>query len=137
VGLDNLIAPRLLDVLEDSWSGPLVDAVFCANMIHIAPWACAEALVSGASRVLREGGLLILYGPYRLDGAHTSQSNADFDASLRSRDPAWGVRDLENVDALAQDEGLQWVSRFPMPANNQIVTWRRCAKVEYSGSRES
>lgn len=123
--LPNALSPGRLDVLERPWDVPPVDAVYCANMIHIAPWSCAQALVGEASRVLRRGGLLVLYGPFRLDGAHTSESNASFDASLRSRDPEWGVRDLEAVDALAGASGMEWVERFPMPANNQIVTWRR------------
>ncbi len=136
-GLDNLLAPARLDVLQRPWSVAPVDVVFCANMIHIAPWACAEALVAEAAQLLQEGGLLILYGPYRLGGAHTSESNEAFDASLKSRDPSWGVRDLETVDALAKAAGLTWVKRFPMPANNQIVTWRRTSGVEGRGPTAS
>jgi SAM-dependent methyltransferase len=136
-GLPNLLPPARLDVLERPWEVSSVDVVFCANMIHIAPWACAQALVAEASRALRPGGLLVLYGPFRVGGAHTSESNASFHASLRSQDPDWGVRDLEAVDGLACGAGLESAERFAMPANNQIVTWRRSVKVEGSGAGES
>ena len=135
--LENLLPPVALDVLEGPWPEAPVDVVFCANMIHIAPWACAEALVAGASRALTPGGLLVLYGPFRLGGAHTSESNAAFHASLQARDASWGVRDLEAVDGLSRAVGLEWLQRFPMPANNQIVTWRRTDGVEGLGSAAS
>ena len=122
--LENLQPPVSLDVLDQPWPVAPQDAVFCANMIHIAPWECGRALITRAPQVLRAGGLLILYGPFRIDGKHTSQSNEAFDQSLRSRDPTWGVRDLSVVHELARSVGLTWVERVAMPANNQMVIWR-------------
>jgi len=123
--LPNLPAPRTLDVEERPWDVGSPDVVFCANMIHIAPWRCAQALVAGAAEVLAPDGLLIAYGPYRIGGEHTAPSNAAFDENLRARDPAWGVRDLEAVDGLARAAGLVLVERVAMPANNQSIIWRR------------
>ena len=117
----NLPSPITLDATAAHWLDTPADLIFCANMIHIAPWACCEGLVAGAGRHLRAGGPLITYGPYRIGGRHTSPSNAAFDESLRSRDHEWGVRDLEGVVALAERAGLRFVERIPMPANNQTV----------------
>jgi SAM-dependent methyltransferase len=119
-----LAAPQRLDVCDDAWLEPStaqLDAIFNANMIHISPWACCEGLLRGAGRRLRPGGQLILYGPFRIGGAHTAPSNEAFDADLRGRDPSWGVRDLETVMELAQGFGLQHRETITMPANNQIV----------------
>jgi SAM-dependent methyltransferase len=127
LALPNLPEPFALDVCERPWTATAVDAVFCANMIHIAPWTAAQALVAGAGELLRPGGLLLLYGPFRVGGEHTAPSNASFDESLKGRDPEWGVRDLQDVDALAAGAGLERVERVPMPANNQTVIWRRVA----------
>jgi SAM-dependent methyltransferase len=122
-GSPNLFAPRRVDVLDDDWGVGSVDAVFCANMIHIAPWECCAGLVAGARRHVRAGGLLILYGPFRIGGAHTAPSNAEFDADLRGRDARWGVRDLEAVGTEAR--GFRLEERVEMPANNQTVVFRR------------
>lgn len=121
-GLDNLLPPLSLDV-RGPWPVQAADAIFCANMIHISPWACTLALLSGAAAVLPPGSPLVLYGPYRRGGAHTAPSNAAFDASLRSRDPSWGVRDLEAVVAQARGFALDEV--VEMPANNLTVVLRR------------
>lgn len=123
-GAPNLLPPLPLDVREP-WPMERAEAVFCANMIHIAPWDCAVALVAGSGRVLSPGGVLILYGPFRVGGGHTVPSNAAFDADLRGRDPAWGVRDLEAVGELAQAAGLDHLDTIPMPANNLGVVWRK------------
>ena len=93
-------------------------------MVHISPWAATLGLLAGAARVLPPDGPLVLYGPYRLDGQHTAESNARFDASLRARDPRWGVRDLEAVVVAAEAVGLRFDQRVAMPANNQIVVLR-------------
>jgi len=123
--LPNLVEPRALDVCADDWgTGPL-DAVFNANMIHISPWACCEGLLRGSARHLRAGGQLILYGPFRIGGAHTASSNHDFDADLRGRNASWGVRDLETVAELALTLGLELRERVEMPANNQCVVFAR------------
>ncbi len=125
-GLANLLAPLALDVCQP-WPVEHADAIFCANMIHIAPWRCAQGLMAGAGTVLRPGGVLILYGPFRVGGMHTAPSNDAFDADLRARNPDWGVRDLEAVGALAQAAGLDHLDTIPMPANNLSVVWRRRA----------
>jgi SAM-dependent methyltransferase len=125
VALPNLRAPLTLDVCATDWNVGQVDAIFNANMIHIAPWACCEGLIAGAARHLKPGGVLVMYGPYRVAGAHTAQSNAEFDASLRARDARWGVRDYEAVVALAAHAGLRAEQRIAMPANNQTLIFRR------------
>jgi hypothetical protein len=102
-------------------------AVFCANVIHIAPWRVAEGLVAGAARGLRPDGRLFLYGPFKRDGQHTAPSNAAFDASLRDNNPEWGVRDVDEVAALAQHNGLKLTEIVDMPANNLILVFERNA----------
>lgn len=124
-GLPNLAAPRALDVCERDWHMEPLDAVFSANMIHIAPWACCEGLLRGAAAHTREGGKLILYGPFRIAGEHTSESNGAFDADLRRRDARWGVRDLESVTELGLGLGFQLSEVVAMPANNQCVCFER------------
>ena len=124
-GAENLLAPLQIDVTEDAWGVPSADAVVCINMIHIAPWAACEGLLRGASRILPPRGVLYLYGPFRFDGAFLAPSNEVFDASLRARDPSWGVRDLGDVTALASRFGLTREEVAPMPANNHSVVFRR------------
>ncbi|WP_322071171.1 DUF938 domain-containing protein [Paraburkholderia bannensis] len=124
-GLANLRAPLDLDVRSELWPIEAVDAIVCINMIHIAPWEAAIALTKGAGARIAPGGVLVLYGPYRRDGAHTAPSNEAFDADLRARDPAWGVRDLEAVDALARAEGFVCEAVVTMPANNFTVVFRK------------
>lgn len=124
------IAPALLvDVTRGDWWSDLpgdIAAIFCANMIHIAPFAATRGLMAGAGRLLSAGAPLILYGPYRRDGRHTADTNAAFDESLRERNPAWGVRDLEgDVVPEAEAAGLSLAAVVPMPANNLIVVFRR------------
>ncbi|MBK8939267.1 MAG: DUF938 domain-containing protein [Polyangiaceae bacterium] len=124
-GLANVEPPLEIDVCVPGWE-QAVDAVLCANMIHIAPWAAAEGLFAGARACLQvSGGPLVLYGPYRFQGAFTSPSNEEFDASLRAKDPSWGVRDVDDLDALARGHGLRRVETIPMPANNHALVFRR------------
>ena len=123
--LPNLLAPLALDVTSAVWPVQRADAMACINMIHISPWRAAEALMAGAAKVLAPGGVLFLYGPYQEGGAHTAPSNEAFDVSLRARNPEWGVRDLDDVKALAEREGLDFVERVAMPANNLSVVFRR------------
>ena len=123
--LRNVRMPLALDVLDSDWPLSLVDAVLCINMIHIAPWAAAEGLVRQSSRLLRPGAPFVLYGPYKRGGRHTTPSNEAFDASLRARDPAWGVRDLDDVTTLAQRYGFDCAEIVAMPANNLTVAFRR------------
>jgi hypothetical protein len=107
-------------------SGPTgLLAVFCANVIHIAPWRVAEGLFTGAGRYLRADGRLFLYGPFKRDGRHTAVSNAVFDTSLRDNNPEWGVRDIADVKALADNVALSLVEIIEMPANNLILMFGR------------
>ncbi len=124
-GTPNLLPPLPLDVMSDRWSVERADAVICCNMIHIAPWAACEGLVAGAARTLPTGGLLCLYGPYKIGGEHTAPSNRDFDLDLRARNPEWGIRDLGDVTALAERHGLKFAETVPMPSNNLCVIFRR------------
>jgi SAM-dependent methyltransferase len=124
-GAANLRPPLALDVGQDDWGIDAAAAILCINMIHIAPWPAAEALMAGAARRLPPGAPLYLYGPYKRDGAHTAPSNAAFDADLRRRDPAWGVRDLDDVTRLAALSGLELDEVVAMPANNLSVIFRR------------
>ncbi|MCG8597982.1 MAG: class I SAM-dependent methyltransferase [Kiloniellales bacterium] len=121
----NLEPPLALDARDAAWPVTEAAAVVCINMIHIAPWAAAEGLVAGAGRLLAPGGVLYLYGPFRRDGRHTAPSNAAFDRSLRAQDPAWGVRDLGAVAALAAAAGFGPAEAIEMPANNLSVVFRR------------
>lgn len=122
-GLPNVAAPMRLDVQSRPWAVEpgAVDAVFVANLLHIAPWAATPAVMQGAAPCLRPGGSLIVYGPFRVQGEPLAPSNADFDADLRDRDPAWGLRWLHEVQAAARDAGLALVERRVMPANNLML----------------
>lgn len=121
--LPNVAPAQRLDVVAP-WPVQRADAVLCINMVHISPWRCTEALLAGAAAVLPAGGPLFLYGPFQRDGAHTSPSNARFHASLQSRDPSWGVRDLGAVIAAAAQAGLAHTETLEMPANNLSVVFR-------------
>jgi len=125
--LPNLRVPLRLDVTAAQWPVVRADAIVCCNMIHIAPWAACEGLMAGAGRLLPEGGVLFLYGPYTIDGQHTAPSNREFDADLRRRNPAWGIRDLTEVTTLAAQHGLTLAETVQMPANNFSVIYRRYA----------
>jgi len=126
-GRDNLLPPLELDVRRAKWPISGADALLCINMIHICPWETTEALFCGAQTLLEPGSLLITYGPYRLHGQHTAPSNAAFDENLRSRDPRWGVRDIDELTELARGTGLSLEERVQMPANNMTLVWRRIA----------
>lgn len=120
------VAPALeLDVAQSACPSIRADVVICINMIHIAPWSAAVGLMRHAAMVLPAGGILFLYGPYRRDGEHTSPSNAAFDADLKARNPAWGVRDLEAVATLASDHGFSAPIIEAMPANNLSLIFTR------------
>ena len=126
-GLANLRTPLVLDVLAPPW--PVADAafeaLFCANMLHISPWATCKALMQGAARHLVPGGALLLYGPYRVDGEPTAPGNVAFDADLRARNAEWGLRRLADVVDTAQAAGLALEQRVAMPANNLVLLLRR------------
>ena len=110
--------PLDLDATAAIWPIERADAVVCINMVHIAPWAATEGLMAGAARCLAPGGVLYLYGPYRRGGEHTAPSNAAFDETLRARNPAWGLREVEAVAESAQAQGLSLGETVEMPANN-------------------
>ena len=132
-GLPNIRSPLRIDLTDPAWcpamhdgSGPVeLLAVFCANVIHIAPWRVAEGLFAGAGRYLRSDGRLFLYGPFKREGKHTAMSNAVFDTSLREQDADWGVRDIADIEKLAAGVGLALVETVPMPANNMILVFGR------------
>lgn len=124
-GLPNLLAPMPLDVTAAEWPIVHADAILCINMIHVSPWSATEGLMSGAGRLLARGAPLYLYGAYRQQGVPTAPSNEAFDRSLRSRNPQWGVRQIEDVVAEAGQHGLAQERIVPMPANNLSVVFRR------------
>ncbi|MDQ0466122.1 cyclopropane fatty-acyl-phospholipid synthase-like methyltransferase [Caulobacter ginsengisoli] len=125
-GLPNLLAPLRLDAADpDSWPVQAADAVVNINMIHISPWAATQGLMRGAGRLLPAGGVLVTYGPYLERDVPTAQSNLDFDRSLKSRNPAWGLRHLDAVAALAAEHGLTLAERVAMPANNLSLVFRK------------
>lgn len=132
--LAQVLAPLRLDVLQQPWPAELgapgsVDAVYCANMIHISPWATCAGLMQGAARLLTPGGALVLYGPYLEDTVVTSPGNLAFDADLRRRNPQWGLRRLADVVAQARAAGLTLERRVEMPANNLTLVFRLGAAV--------
>jgi SAM-dependent methyltransferase len=132
-GLANIRPPLRIDLSDPAWCPEMHDgsgpgkllAVFCANVIHIAPWRVAEGLFAGAAQCLRADGRLFLYGPFRRGGRHTALSNAVFDSSLRDNDPEWGVRDVEALETLATSVDLKLIEIAEMPANNLILVFER------------
>jgi SAM-dependent methyltransferase len=124
-GLDNILPPITLDAAAPLWPIARADALVCINMVHISPWYVTEGLMRGAGQLLGAGAPLCLYGPYRRAGCVIASSNAAFDHDLRSRNPDWGLRDLEAVAALAEAQGLQLERVVDMPANNLTVVLRR------------
>jgi SAM-dependent methyltransferase len=131
--LANVRAPLRIDLSDPAWCsemhdgsgpGPLL-AVFCANVIHIAPWRVAEGLIAGAGRYLRPDGKLLLYGPFKRGGEHTARSNEVFDASLRNNNAEWGVRDIDDVKQLCGIAGLHLAEIADMPANNLMLVFAR------------
>jgi len=126
-GIVNVRPALRLDVLQATWPGvpARVDAIYCANMLHIAPWQTCAALMQGAARHLAGNGVLLLYGPYLVDGEPTAHSNLAFDADLRARNPAWGLRRLADVTAAAEAAGVRLRGREAMPANNLLLAFSR------------
>lgn len=122
---ENLLAPLELDACSSKWLIEAADAVICINMVHISPWKASEGLFAGARRLLGEAAPLILYGPYLENAVETAVSNLQFDRSLRSRNAQWGLRRLEDMDALATRNGFSRTARYAMPANNLTLIYRR------------
>ncbi|MBX3691304.1 DUF938 domain-containing protein [Dokdonella sp.] len=123
--LANTPAPLELDVAAGPWPSSRFDAVFSANTLHIMAWPEVEALFAHLPDVTAAGAVLAIYGPFNLDGRYTSDSNAAFDAHLKQRSPHMGLRDLADVDALAERAGFGRVADHALPANNRCVLWRR------------
>lgn len=126
-GLPNIASPLALDAAAPDWPVERADAILCINMVHISPWAATLGLFAGAARLLAPGAPLILYGPYVEPGVPTVESNQAFDASLRARDPAWGLRDTDAARAAATAAGFAFAERRAMPANNLMLLFRRLA----------
>lgn len=125
-GCSNIRPALHLDVTTvDPWPVKTVDAAYNCNMIHIAPWTVAEGLMRGLGVILKPDAPFMLYGPFKVGGVHTAPSNAAFDESLQAMDPSYGVRDLEAVVALAEDNGLTLQECRDMPANNKALVFRR------------
>jgi hypothetical protein len=124
-GLRNLRAPLELDARMEGWPVERADAILCINMVHISPWDATLGLLRGAAHLLPVDGPLILYGPYRRRDVPTAPSNEAFDESLRARDPAWGLRFVEDVRAEAEARGLRFDRLVEMPANNLTLVFRK------------
>ncbi|HEY1473437.1 MAG TPA: DUF938 domain-containing protein [Pseudolabrys sp.] len=131
-GLANMRAPQRIDLSNPAWfwmaeshTGGALAAMLCINVLHISPWHVAQNLIGGAGRYLAGNGRLFVYGPFKRGGQHTAPSNAAFDASLRAENPDWGVRDVADLNGLAQDAGLKEAEIVPMPANNLVLMFAR------------
>lgn len=124
-GLANVLPALAIDAADADWPVAAADAILCVNMVHISPWEATLGLMSGAGRLLAQGAPLILYGPYRQRDVPTAESNEAFDVSLRSRNPAWGLRYIEDVSAAAVACGLLLERIVAMPANNLSLVFRR------------
>lgn len=126
-GLPNALQPLPLDVMAAPWPAPVAafDALFCANLLHISPWPVTAAVMRGAAACLVPGGVLVVYGPFVIEGEPLAPSNADFDADLRQRNAQWGLRHLHEVIHAARQAGLHLEERVAMPANNLLLRFRR------------
>ena len=126
---NNLVAPIIVDMNQTTWPSPLthlgIDAIFSANTSHIMPWHCVQHFLRGAGQLLPSGGLLAIYGPFNEHGAFTSASNEAFDTSLRQRDPQMGLRDMADMQRLADAAGLSFLQDLSMPANNRMLVWQK------------
>lgn len=133
--LENLRAPQRIDLADPHWTwtggggrGGALAAMLCINVLHISPWSISQNLLAGAGRLLKEDGRLFVYGPFKRGGKHTAPSNAQFDATLRADNSQWGVRDVDDLNVLAQDAGLTAAEISPMPANNLVLAFARALR---------
>jgi hypothetical protein len=127
-GLANILPPVQIDATAPDWPLEATDAVLCINMVHIAPWAATKGLFAGAARLLSPKCPLFLYGPYHEADRPTAESNQAFDRSLKERDPDWGLRLLDDVEAVANYHGFALANRISMPANNLSLEFRRLSQ---------
>ncbi len=125
--LENVCSPIILDVCQHPWPITSTSAIFSANTLHIMPWESVTHFFRGAGEVLQAGGILCVYGPFRYQGTFTSESNKRFDQHLRQQNPLSGIRDFEAVNQLANDNGMSFLKDYAMPANNQLLVWKRHA----------
>ncbi|MBW0146085.1 DUF938 domain-containing protein [Marinobacter arenosus] len=123
--LPNLHPPLALDVCEPDWSIPAINGVFSANTAHIMAWHEVECMFAGIGRALGSGEAFCLYGPFKYSGVHTSESNAQFDRYLNQRNPVMGIRDMDDLEKLAESHRMTLEEDFQMPANNRLLVWRR------------
>ncbi len=134
--LSNLNQPIELDVLNQPWKTPTVDTIYTANSLHIMSWAMVEQFFKGVGEVLAPSGKLLIYGPFSYAGTHTSPSNARFDQYLKQQNPFSGVRDFDDLNGLAKQQGLSLLKDYPMPANNRCLLWVKASKPVSQGSSE-
>ena len=127
-GEKNLRVPLQIDAAGETWPVDQADAIVCINMVHISPWTASQGLFAGAAKLLPADAPLILYGPYLEALVETAQSNLDFDASLKARNPQWGLRHLSDMDQLAATYGFRRTARHAMPANNLTLVYRKSAE---------
>lgn len=124
--------------LPPDWSHPEgLNLVLAVNVIHISPWSATQGLLALCGRVLKPEGFLVTYGPYLIDGKPTSESNGEFDASLKSRNPEWGIRDIADVEEEAAKHGIALIKQHPMPANNFTMTWKKVPLTKTSENQVS
>ena len=128
--LENVVPPIALDVATDAWPGQSFDGVFSANTVHIMHWHEVEAMFRGIGRILKPGGRFCLYGPFNYHGTYTSPSNERFDQWLKERDPESGIRDVDDLNALAEQAGLRPAEDYEMPENNRILVWENPATAD-------
>ena len=122
-GLNNTLPPLVLDVTQADWRMDEVDAVFSANAVHIMGWDAVKTMIAGVGKLLSEGGLLVLYGPFNYNNSYSSESNASFDVWLKERNPESGIRNFEDLESLAAAAGMYLQGDYAMPANNRILCW--------------
>jgi SAM-dependent methyltransferase len=134
-GLANLRAPQRIDLTDANWTWErdgkaeaALAAILCINVLHIAPWRVSQSLIAGAGRLLRGGGQLFVYGPFKRGGRHTAPSNAAFDQTLRAENPQWGVRDIADLNLEAEKAGLTPATIAEMPANNLVLAFTRALR---------
>lgn len=132
--LDNLSGPLELDVCQRDWPPLAADAAFSANTAHIMDWDAVQAMFRGIGNMLPCSGRFALYGPFNYDGRYTSQSNAQFDQWLQTRDPQSGIRDFEALDQLAEEKGMRPIADYEMPANNRLLCWEKWVPENPAGS---
>lgn len=124
-GPDNIKLPLELDVTHRPWNVEAADAIFTANTLHIMPWAFVPDFFEGTGQVLTTNGILCVYGPFNYNGEFTSESNKDFDKWLKNHNPESGIRNFEDVNTLALNQGLKLIKDYSMPANNRLIVWVR------------